>query len=148
MVYSSDDLVSSFYNLFPYPDTTIQKGSPNIFNLLVDSVVSPSAINEEFYEDVYNLAPFGVGNGEPKFVIENLKVIKSNLVSDKHIKSILSGKDGSVIKSIAWNAKNSPLESVLNINNKKLFNIVGKMKLNEWNGKRNVEFVIEDVSLN
>tara|TARA_Y100000590_G_scaffold470160_1_gene662421 strand:- start:163 stop:1911 length:1749 start_codon:yes stop_codon:yes gene_type:complete len=120
----------------------------NIFNLLVDSVIAPSAINEEFYEDVYNLAPFGVGNGEPKFVIENLKVIKSNLISDKHIKSILSGKDGSVIKSIAWNAKNSPLENVLSKNNKKFFNIAGKMKLNEWNGKRNVEFIIEDASLN
>ena len=32
--------------------------------------------------------------------------------------------------------------------NKKKINIVGKMRLNEWRGKKNVEFLIEDVSIN
>ena len=73
----------------------------------MDSVIAPSALNEKFYEEISRLAPFGSGNSEPKFVIENLRVITSNLVVDKHIKSILRGKDGSVIKSVAFNAKNS-----------------------------------------
>ena len=30
----------------------------------------------------------------------------------------------------------------------KIFNIAGKMRLNEWRGKKEVEFVIEDISLN
>jgi len=32
--------------------------------------------------------------------------------------------------------------------NKKKINIAGKMRLNEWKGKRNIEFLIEDISLN
>ena len=31
---------------------------------------------------------------------------------------------------------------------KKKINIAGKMKLNEWKGKRTIEFMIEDISLN
>ena len=121
--------------------------SSKIVNLYLDSIIAPSALNEEFYSEIERLAPFGSGNSEPKFVIENLQVITSDLVADKHIKTVLYAKDGSVIKSIAFNAKDSPLEPFLTKKNKKKFNIAGKMNLNEWRGKKSVEFVIEDISL-
>ena len=124
-----------------------QLSSSKVANLYLDSVIAPSALNKEFYDEINYLAPFGAGNTEPKFVIENLQVINSNLVADKHIKSILYGKDGSVIKGVAFNAKNSPLEPFLNKNNKKKLNIAGKIHLNEWRGKESVEFIIEDISL-
>ena len=117
-------------------------------DLYLDSIIAPSAINQTFYEEVYSLAPFGSGNTEPKFVLENLRVIASNVAGEKHIKNILSGKDGSTIKTIAFNAINTPLESILSKKNKKKFNAAGKMRLNEWQGKKNIEFVIEDISLN
>ena len=118
------------------------------FNLYLDSIVAPSALNEDFYNNINFLAPFGPGNNEPKFVIENLNVISSNIVKQNHIKSILRGKDGSVFKSFAWNAINTPLESVLINKSKRNFNIAGRMKLNEWRGKNDVEFIIDDIALN
>ena len=123
-----------------------QLSSSKVVDLYLDSVIAPSALNEEFYSEIEKLAPFGSGNSEPKFVIENLQVVASNLVGDKHIKTILYGKDGSVVKSIAFDAKDSPLEPFLNKKNKKRFNVAGKMNLNEWRGKRSVEFIIEDIS--
>ena len=57
------------------------------------------------------------------------------------------GKDGSIIKSFAWNAINSPLAGILNEKNKKKFNVAGKMRLNEWKGKKSIEFIIEDASV-
>ena len=101
-----------------------------------------------FFHEVNCLAPFGSGNSEPKFVIENTKVISSNIVAYNHIMCVLSGKDGSTFKAFAWNAKNSPLEPFLNKKNRKRINIAGKMRLNEWRGKKNIQFMIEDISLN
>ena len=123
-------------------------GSSNLINLYLDSIIAPSALNEDFYKDVSCLGPFGSGNSEPKFVIENLKVLKSSIIGDNHIKSILIGNDGTVFKSFAWNAKNGPLEPFLNNKNKKKINIAGKMNLNEWRGKRSIEFIIEDIGQN
>ena len=117
-------------------------------NIHLDSVIAPSALNEEFYENINSLGPFGSGNSEPKFVIENLRVIRSDIIKNNHIKLLLCGKDGSVFKSFAWNAINSPLESFLNKKNNKNFSAVGKLKLNEWRGKKNIEFIIEDIALN
>jgi len=117
-------------------------------NLYIDAAISASALNEDFFEDVNKLAPFGSGNSEPKFVIENLKTINTNVVGNDHLRIILSGKDGYVFKAFVWNGKNSILEPFLKKENKKLINIAGKMKLNDWKGKKNIEFLIEDISTN
>ena len=114
-------------------------------NLYLDSAIAPSALNEEFYDEVNFLAPFGSGNTEPKFMIENLKVIKSNVVGENHIKLLLSGDDGSVFSGFAPNSINTPLEPFLTMNKKKKINVAGKMTLNVWQGKKKVEFMIEDV---
>ena len=135
-----DFLIKNFNNL--------QLNKSKNHNLHLDAKIAPSAMNEDFYKEINVLAPFGSGNNEPKFMIENLKVIKSEVVANQHIKSLLLGLDGSVFKGMAWNAKDTPLESYLQKGNKKKFNIAGKMKLNEWRGKKDIEFMIEDISIN
>jgi single-stranded-DNA-specific exonuclease len=116
--------------------------------LLIDSIVSPSAINLEFYNKVAILSPFGSGNPEPKFIIENVKTINGKIVGEKHIKSVLIGSDGSAIKCIAFNALESDIGAYLLKKNNKSFNIAGKLSLNEWKGQSNVEFIIDDISVN
>ncbi|MDC1125117.1 single-stranded-DNA-specific exonuclease RecJ [Pelagibacteraceae bacterium] len=116
--------------------------------LYFDSTISPAAVNLDFYNKVNNLAPFGSGNPEPKFIIENLKTVNSKIVGEKHIKSVLIGMDGSSIKTIAFNAVENDLGAYLLKNNNKIFNIAGKLSLNEWKGQSNVEFIIDDISVN
>ena len=116
--------------------------------LYLDSTISPAAINLDFYNKVNNLAPFGSGNPEPKFIIENLKTVNGKIVGEKHIKSVLIGMDGSTIKTIAFNAVENDLGAYLLKNNNKIFNIAGKLSLNEWKGQSNVEFIIDDISVN
>ena len=116
-------------------------------SLYFDSVISPTALNINFYTKVNCLAPFGSGNPEPKFVIENLHSINSKIIKDKHIKSVLVGEEGSSIKAIAFNSINTEIGSYLLKKDKKLFNIAGKLSLNEWKGQSNVEFIIDDISV-
>ena len=116
--------------------------------LLLDSIIAPSAVNIDFYNKVALLSPFGSGNPEPKFIIEDMKTIGGKIVGEKHIKSVLIGKDGSTIKSIAFNAADNDLSAYLAKKNNKTFNIAGKLSLNEWKGQSNVEFIIDDISVN
>ncbi|MDC1212752.1 single-stranded-DNA-specific exonuclease RecJ [Pelagibacteraceae bacterium] len=116
--------------------------------LYFDSIISSTAVNIDFYNKVNVLAPFGSGNPEPKFVIENLKNINGKIVGEKHVKSVLIGQDGSSIKTIAFNAVENDLGAYLLKRNNKSFNIAGKLSLNEWKGQSNVEFIIDDISVN
>ena len=116
--------------------------------LLFDAKISPSALNESFFSEINSLSPFGSANPEPKFVVENLELLKSSIVADKHIRSLLSAPDGSAVKSIAFNAIKTDLETYLLSKNRKKFNILGKLSLNEWKGQKKVEFIIDDISVN
>ena len=116
--------------------------------LLIDSIISPSAVNLEFYNKVEILSPFGSGNPEPKFIIEDVKTINGKIVGEKHVKSVLAGRDGSTIKCIAFNAAENDIGAYLLKKNNKSFNIAGKLSLNEWKGQSNVEFIIDDISVN
>ena len=115
--------------------------------LYLDSLISPAAVNLEFYNKINILAPFGSGNPEPRFIIEDLKTINGKVVGDKHIKSVLLGEDGSSLKTIAFNAVENDLGAYLLKKNNKPFNIAGKLSLNEWRGQSNVEFIIDDISV-
>ena len=66
----------------------------------------------------------------------------------KHIKSVLISEEGTSIKTIAFNATESELGAYLLQKNNNTFNIAGKLSLNEWRGQKNVEFIIDDISVN
>ena len=118
----------------------------NIYYL--DGMISSSALNYEFFKKIEVLSPFGSGNPEPKFLLESVRTIKSQIVGDKHIKSILSSKDGSTIKTISFNSRETDLGHFLLNTKSNTFNIAGKLSLNEWKGEKNVEFIIDDISVN
>ena len=117
-------------------------------NIYIDSVIAPSALNINFFSKINHLAPFGSGNPEPRFIIEKLKPINSKIIQDKHISTIFLGSDGSTFKGIAFNAKNSDIGQYLLNKINSTLNVVGKMSLNEWKGEKNVEFIIDDISVN
>ena len=116
-------------------------------NYYFDAEIAPSAINIEFFEKVNLLAPFGSGNPEPRFVIRDVKLVNSKIVGEKHIKNVLVGSDSSTLKTISFNTVETELGSYLLKKNIKPFDIAGKLSLNEWRGQRNVEFIIDDISV-
>ena len=112
-----------------------------------DVEIAPSAVNIDFFEKINLLAPFGSGNPEPRFIIKNLKLVNSKIVGEKHIKNVLVGSDSTTIKAISFNTAESELGSYLLKKNVKPFDIAGKLTLNQWRGQRNVEFIIDDISV-
>ena len=84
---------------------------------------------------IEKLAPFGPGNPEPKFQIENLKILNSKIVGES-LKSILLGKDGTKISTIAFNSVDNEIGQHLLKTSINTFSIVGKLTLNEWKGKK------------
>jgi len=116
-------------------------------NYYFDSEIAPSAVNLEFFEKINLLSPFGSGNPEPRFVIKDVKLVNSKIVGEKHIKVVLIGSDSTTLKAISFNTVETELGYYLLKKNIKPFNIAGKLSLNQWRGQRNVEFIIDDISV-
>ena len=141
------DKISEFKNFLIRKFKSININLESKKNIFYDTEISPSAINIDFYEKINVLSPFGSGNPEPKFVIKNVRPLNSKIVGEKHIKSVFEGSDSSVFKTITFNCVDNELGSYLLKKNIKNFNILGKLSLNEWRGQKNVEFIIDDISV-
>ena len=143
-----EEKISEFKDFINLEFSKIEKKINKTNNLFYDSKISPSALNENFYSEINLLSPFGSGNPEPRFVIESLELLKSSIVGEKHIKTIFTAPDGSVVKCVTFNAIKTDLETYLLRKDRKKINILGKLSLNEWKGQRKVEFIIDDISVN
>ena len=143
-----EEKISEFKDFINLEFSKIAKKINRTNNLFYDSKISPSALNENFYSEINLLSPFGSGNPEPRFVIESLELLKSSIVGEKHIKTIFTAPDGSVVKCVTFNAIKTDLETYLLRKDRKKINILGKLSLNEWKGQRKVEFIIDDISVN
>jgi len=116
----------------------------NIF--LYESEVSSLALNQDFYEDLKKLEPFGTGNQVPTFMLRDLRIIKPIILNNKHISVILKSKTGLLIKSISFNSINTKIGEHL-INYKDTLNIIGQINENLWNNKKTLQLTIRDLIL-
>ena len=111
-----------------------------------DSEISSHSLNQEFYENLKKLEPFGTGNMLPTFLIKDLKILKSKILNNSHISMILKSKTGFSIKSISFNAINAKMADYL-IGYKKSINVIGQISENIWNNKKNLQLTIRDIIL-
>ena len=111
-----------------------------------DIELSASALNNKFLNDINKLGPFGNFNFSPIFLIKNVKIIKSQIVKNKHISAIIKPKIGSSIKAICFNCLNTDIGEHL-LNNKNNINIIGQIYENFWNNKKSIILNIKDLNL-
>ena len=111
-----------------------------------DGKISSAAINNDFYNDIKKLEPFGTGNPVPTFFFNDLKVIKSTIISEKHITCILKSKIGFTIRGLSFNAFDSDIGKYL-LNYRNNFNVIGQINENFWNNKKSLQLTIRDLVL-
>ena len=116
----------------------------NIF--LYESEISSLAFNQDFYDDIKKLEPFGTGNPMPTFLLRGLKIIKPMVLNKKHISLILKSKNGFSIKSISFNSINTKLGEHL-MSYKNSTNVIGQINENIWNNKKKLQLTIRDLIL-
>ena len=113
-----------------------------------EAILEVSSITLELARSLERLGPFGAGNREPLFIIKTARTSFTEIRGEKHISCILT--DGgalqkkSRLRSIAFNAVGNPLGDFLMKSYGKDIMLAGRIKINRWQGRENVEFTIED----
>ncbi len=111
-----------------------------------DMEISASAINFKFMNEINRLGPFGNYNYLPIFLIRNVKIIKFDIINNKHISAIIKPEIGSSIKTICFNCINSKIGEYL-LSYKKKINIIAQIQENIWNNKKSIQLNIRDLIL-
>ena len=115
--------------------------------ITVDSVMSLLAINESFAESLSVLEPYGADNPEPTILLKDIFITKAQIVGSGHVKCILTSPRGGYLRAISFRCADNDIGNTMLNSKGEMYNIVGKVKLDEWQGRKNVQFIIEDISL-
>ncbi len=114
-----------------------------------DLALKVSSMNIELANEMEKLAPFGNGNSEPTVIIEDVKLVKTKIVGEKHMQCFISetglAKNSSTIKGICFNCVGTDVGDKIEASLMKNASILGKIRKNIWNGTETVEFLIDDI---
>ncbi len=113
--------------------------------LEIDALIDPGAATRELFESFEQLAPFGPANPEPSFALTGVQAREPVAMNGGHVRCRLVGADGASVKAIAWRCADLPSGQAL-LSGQGGLNIVGRLKADDWNGRRGVQFEIEDVA--
>ena len=111
-----------------------------------DLRLSPLAIKTKLINNINKLGPFGNYNFLPTFLIDNFKIIKHDIINNKHLSVILKPDSGGSIKAICFNCLNTNIGHYL-LSYKKKINIIAQINENIWNNKKTIQLHIKDLIL-
>lgn len=109
----------------------------------IDALIDPSGATRGLFEDFERLAPFGPANPEPLFALSGVQARDAVAMNGGHVRCRLVGADGASVKAIAWRCADLPLGEAL-LSGQGGLNVAGRLKADDWNGRRGVQFEIED----
>ncbi len=113
-----------------------------IRSLRIDCDMPFFAISTSLYEDIQNLAPFGMGNPEPAFATFNRRIVNMRIIgkNGNHMKMMLN-KDGLNFDAICFGMGERASE--FNIGDK--IDIAFTIDQNKWNGNTKLQLKVKDV---
>ena len=124
-----------------------QKFDPTVKQPLpIAMQLEPADVTQQLYNDIQRVAPFGPGNMEPVFELNNVKVVDVKTMGQEHqhLKfSIVSDKKNLTV--VAFGQGN--LATLLSAPTGQI-NLAVKVSLNEWRGKKSVQLMLEDLQIN
>ncbi len=124
-------------------------GEEIVTEQMVDSLVSISAIRTEFVKILdENGGPYGQGNPEPLFAVPAARIQMVDIVGKDHVRCRISDVEGGKsIKAIAFRAGGTPLgKLLLDQSRDRQVHLLGHFKINEWQGRESVDFIIKDAA--
>lgn len=117
-------------------------------DLEIDGILNLSGVNLELLEKINMLEPFGEGNPEPRFVVQDVYVAKTILTKNGHIICKLAGKSGGYLDAVSFRSENTPLGQVLLTGGREQrYHVAGNLRIDSWNGRSKVQLLIQDVSV-
>ena len=129
------DRIPKFMELFENGVSKYVKSKKIHPTLEVDVEVEPSDLNLKTINEIMEMEPFRSENPYPVFLCRNLTVTNKMVLKEKHLKLKLENN----IDAIGFNM--SDLQE--HIDDK--IDVVFKPSINEWNGHRQVQYVIVDM---
>lgn len=110
-----------------------------------DLTCSVADCTVELVEQLERLAPFGIGNRSPKFLLEQVSIQELRKIGKEgqHLKLVLV-QDGVRLDTVGFGQGELAVHIAANAK----VDLIGELAINEWNGTRKVQLLLQDIRVN
>ena len=139
-----EEKLSSLQNYLKENSYVFFKSENSTINIDLEAKISD--LNLEMINSMEQLEPFGMGYPEPKILIKKVSSVYSKIIGKNrnHLFCTLEDIYGYRINAMIFNFENSILRV---IEEKREFDVIGKVSLNVWENKKIPQFFIEDLRI-
>jgi single-stranded-DNA-specific exonuclease len=116
--------------------------------LLLDALLAPGGVAGSLCDALDSGGPYGAGWPSPRVAAGPVRLLKTGVVGDGHVRGLGCGDDGKTFKWIAFRSAASELgQALLQSAADTRWWLAGTIKRDEWNGGNAAEMHLEDAAL-
>src|SRR6185437_11875899 len=116
--------------------------------LLLDALLAPGGIKGTLCDALEAAGPYGAGWPSPRVAAGPVRLLRTGVVGDGHVRGIAAGDDGKSFRWIAFRSAFGPLgQSLLSSPAEDRWWLAGSIKRDEWNGGNAAEMHVDDAAL-
>ncbi|HWJ37864.1 MAG TPA: DHHA1 domain-containing protein, partial [Sphingomicrobium sp.] len=116
--------------------------------LLLDALLAPGGVAGSLCDALDCAGPYGAGWPSPRVAAGPVRLLRTRIVGDGHVRGLGSGDDGKTFKWIAFRSAATPLgQALLASSGDQRWWLAGTIKRDEWNGGNAAEMHLEDAAL-
>lgn len=114
--------------------------------MTLDGALGVGAASVDLVTLLERVGPFGVGNPEPRFAFPSVRVVRADVVGEKHVRCTLADQGNGRLGAIAFRAVGSALGDALLRPNGSSLHIAGCLRADQWRGETRVQLQIDDAA--
>lgn len=114
--------------------------------ITLDGALGVDAASVDLVELLERVGPFGVGNPEPRFAFPAVRVVRAEIVGEKHVRCTLADQGRGRLGAIAFRSVGSPLGDALLRTGGSSLHVAGCLRADQWRGETRIQLQIDDAA--
>jgi len=116
--------------------------------LLLDALLAPGGVAAALCDALDAAGPYGAGWPSPRVAAGPVRLLRTGIVGDGHVRGIAAGNDGKSFKWIAFRSASTDLgQALLSSPADARWWLAGSIRRDEWNGGNAAEMHLDDAAL-
>ncbi len=115
-------------------------------DLKLDGLLMPGAASIDLIQQIETAGPFGAGAPAPRFAFPDCEIRFAKRIGDSHLKITFGDGLSARLEAIAFGAFDTDLGSTLLNHNGAHFHLAGRLEINTWGGRQQVQLRLEDAA--
>lgn len=114
--------------------------------LQIDATVSGNGATAELVTGCQSLAPFGVGNPQPRFALPAMRLANVDVMAERHLRVRAETETGANLRAVCFRAFDNPLGEALLAARGRRLHLAGRLERDTWRGGDAVQLILEDAA--